>query len=59
MKSNIALILILITTLWNVLPTGSPLRPLFDMVGEDPDGEVVTTSDPDTDPIMIITPPPR
>lgn len=57
---KIHLILILVTALWNSLPTDSPIRPLFDLIGvDDPSGEVVVTADPDTDPIMINTPPPR
>ena len=57
---KIHLILILVASLWNVLPAGNPVRALFDLVEEDPaSGDVVATTDPDTDPIMIITPPPR
>ena len=56
---KITFILILITALWNALPDGSPLRPLFDLVAENPDGGVIATSDPETDPNMINTPPPR
>ena len=55
----ITLTLILIAALANVLPTDSPLRPLFDLVVEDPNSGVVATSDPETDPIMIVGPPPR
>ena len=57
---KIHLTLILIAALWNVLPAGSPLRSLFDRVGEDPSlGDVLPTGDPETDPIMINMPPPR
>lgn len=57
---KIHLTLILIVALWNILPAGSPFRPLFDLVGEDlGSGGVITTSDPETDPIMILEPPPR
>lgn len=57
---NIHLTLILIAALWSILPTGSPFRSLFDLVGEDPgSGGVITTSDPEADPIMIVGPPPR
>lgn len=52
-------ILILISALWNVLPAGNPIRSLFDAVLEDPDGEVLATADPETDPVMINMPPPR
>lgn len=55
---KIALILTLIPALWNILPTGSSFGSLFDLVGEDL-GTVVATSEPDPDPILIITPPPR
>lgn len=55
----ITLTLVLIATLWNALPTGSPLGSLFDLAVEDPNSGVVTTSDPETDPIMIVGPPPR
>jgi len=55
---NIHLILILIAALWNVLPSGSPFRPLFDLVEEDPaNGGVIATSDPESDPIVIMEPP--
>ena len=57
---NIHLTLILIAALWSILHTGSPFRSLFDRVGGGLDsGGVVTTSDPETDPIMIVGPPPR
>lgn len=56
---KIHLILILVTALWNVLPVDSPFRPIFDLAIEDPSGELVTTGDPETDPFMINTPPPR
>ncbi|MFL6203457.1 MAG: hypothetical protein ACJ76J_30185 [Thermoanaerobaculia bacterium] len=57
---KIHLTLILIAALWNILPAGSLFRPLFDLVGEDlGSGGVIATSDPDIDPIMINTPPPR
>lgn len=57
---KIHLTLILIAALWSVLPAGSPFRSLFDLVGEDlSSGGVITTSDPETDPIMIVGPPPR
>lgn len=58
MKS-ITLTLILIAALYNVLPTGSPIRPLFDLDVEDPNSGDVPTSDPESDPVMIVGPPPR
>jgi hypothetical protein len=55
---NIHLILILIAALWNVLPSGSPFRSLFDLDGEDlSSGGVIATSDPESDPIVIMEPP--
>ena len=55
----ISLILILIAALWNVQPTDSPFRPLFDLAGEDPNAGAVATSDPESDPVMIVGPPPQ
>jgi len=56
---KIHLTLILIAALWNVLPAGSPFRSLFDRVLEDPSGTITTQGDPEVDPVMINTPPPR
>lgn len=57
---NIHLILILIAALWSVLPVSSPFRSLTGQTLADPgSGGIVTTSDPETDPIIINTPPPR
>jgi hypothetical protein len=56
---KIHLTLILIAALWNVLPAESPFRSLFDLVLEDPGSGVIQAGDPETDPIMINTPPPR
>lgn len=55
------LTLILIATLSNLLPGGSPFRPLFDLVGgeDSTSGDVIVTSDPERDPILINLPPPR
>jgi hypothetical protein len=55
---KIHLTLILIATLSNVLPSDSPFRALLALVVDDPNG-VVANADPDVDPIMINTPPPR
>jgi hypothetical protein len=58
---KIQITLILIATLWNVLPTDSPFRPLFDLLqgGESTSGDVTIHQDPpDTDPGGIIIPPP-
>ena len=55
---KIHLVLIVIAALWNVLPSGSPFRSLFDLSLQDPN-DVVTTEDPDVDPIVIRLPPPR
>lgn len=52
--------LILIVALWSAIPGQTPFRALFDLIEQDnPDGEVIVTSDPDEDPIMITIPPPR
>jgi hypothetical protein len=56
---KIHLVLIVIAALWNVLPAGSPFHSLFERVVEDPFGGVLPTGDPEVDPIMINTPPPR
>ena len=56
---NIHIILILTVALWSVLPSGSPFRSMFAAIGEDPDGGVIATSDPETDPNVIFMPPPR
>ena len=53
-------ILTLISALWNVLPADSnPVRSLFDSLFEDPNGEIIATADPETDPVIINLPPPR
>ena len=54
-----ALAVLLLSTLWSVLPAGTPIRALFDQGGEDPTGGITTQADPETDPIMISIPPPR
>ena len=56
---KIHLVLMLSAALWNVLPAGSPFRSLFDWTAEDPSSGVTTDGDPEVDPIMINTPPPR
>ena len=56
---KIHLTLILIAALWNVLPAGSPFHSLVAMVLEDPGSGIIVTGDPEVDPIMINTPPPR
>ena len=55
---KIHLTLILIAALWNTLPADTPFRSLIDLVLEGPGG-IVTNGDPEVDPIMINTPPPR
>ena len=54
-----ALAVLLLAALWSIVPGGSPIRSLFDQVREDPTGGVTTQGDPEVDPIMINTPPPR
>ncbi len=56
---KIHFILILVAALWNVLPADSPLRPIFELAGDDETGGITTQADPDTDPIVIFMPPPR
>jgi hypothetical protein len=56
---KIHLTLILIATLWNVLPAGSPFRSLFELAVQEPTGGITTNADPDVDPIVISLPPPR
>ena len=57
---NFHLILILIAALYTALPTGSPFRPLFDLVGGGEDsGDITIQSDPETEPTIINLPPPR
>ena len=56
---KIHLTLILIAAIWNVLPAENPFRSLIDLVLEDPNSGVIATGDPEVDPIMISTPPPR
>ena len=52
--------LILIVALWSAIPGQAPFRALFDLTAQDtPVGEVIVTSDPEDDPIMITIPPPR
>ncbi|HWM90384.1 MAG TPA: hypothetical protein VN493_06420 [Thermoanaerobaculia bacterium] len=52
--------LILLSVLWNLIPTDSPFRPLFDRFqGDSGSGGATTQADPETDPIMINMPPPR
>lgn len=57
---KIHLTLILIAALWSALPADSPLRHLFDRVEEDlSSGDLLPAGDPETDPVMINTPPPK
>lgn len=55
---NLHLILILVAALYNLVPTGSPFRPLFDRASG---GDATTHQDPpDGDPGTIVQmPPPR
>lgn len=55
---KIQLVLVLVA-IWNVIPGNTPFRALYELVVDQPSGEVITTGDPDTDPIMISIPPPR
>jgi hypothetical protein len=52
-------LLLIIAALWNALPATTPLRPLFELVLQDPTGDITATADPDVDPIVISLPPPR
>lgn len=56
---NIHFILILVAALWSVLPAGSPFHSAFGAIEDDPNGGVIATTDPETDPIVIFMPPPR
>ena len=56
---KIHLVLMLGAALWNVLPAASPFRSVFNQILEDPSGSIRTQGDPEVDPIMINTPPPR
>jgi hypothetical protein len=56
---KIHLVLIVSAALWNVLPAENPFRSLFDLFLEDPNSGIIQTGDPEVDPIMINTPPPR
>lgn len=56
---KIHLTLILIAALWNVLPAENPFRSLLDQVLDDPGSGIIAAGDPEVDPVMINTPPPR
>ena len=58
--NKLHLTLILIATLWSTIPGNSPLKAIFDLTTQDPTGgDILPTGDPETDPIMIVGPPPR